>query len=137
MLKVKFGYPRITSAHKTLFRVTVALAAVRQHTLILSQPPLPRALFFKTQKRPKRPAQKLILLTPSRKDLANEKSNSCTGPEGSRRFRLLEFLESLYVNVVRLSALRTGRLYPPPPRKYSWYSFLLEAEPEGLSELTF
>jgi len=27
--------------------------------------------------------------------------------------------------VVRLSALRTGRLYP---RKYSWYSFLLEAE---------
>ena len=26
----------------------------------------------------------------------------------------------------RLSALRTGRLYPP--RKYSWYSFLLEAE---------
>ena len=25
----------------------------------------------------------------------------------------------------RLSALRTGRLYP---RKYSWYSFLLEAE---------
>ena len=27
--------------------------------------------------------------------------------------------------VVRLSALRTGRLYP---RKYSWYSFLLEVE---------
>jgi len=27
--------------------------------------------------------------------------------------------------VVRLSALRTGRL---TPRKYSWYSFLLEAE---------
>ena len=27
----------------------------------------------------------------------------------------------------RLSALRTGRLYPP--RKYSWYSFLLQAEP--------
>jgi len=30
------------------------------------------------------------------------------------------------MKVVRLSALRTGRLYPP--RKYSWYSFLLEAE---------
>jgi hypothetical protein len=29
--------------------------------------------------------------------------------------------------VIRLSALRTGRLYPPPP-KCSWYSFLLEAE---------
>jgi len=31
------------------------------------------------------------------------------------------------MKVVRLSALRTGRLNPPP-RKYSWYSFLLEAE---------
>ena len=30
------------------------------------------------------------------------------------------------MKVVRLSALRTGRLYPP--RKYSWYSFLLEPE---------
>jgi hypothetical protein len=28
--------------------------------------------------------------------------------------------------VVRLSALRTGRLYTP--REYTWYSFLLEAE---------
>jgi len=27
--------------------------------------------------------------------------------------------------VVRLSALRTGRLYP---EKYTWYSFLLEAD---------
>jgi len=27
--------------------------------------------------------------------------------------------------VVRLSALSTGRIYP---RKFSWYSFLLEAE---------
>ena len=31
------------------------------------------------------------------------------------------------MKVVRLSALHTGRLYPPP-RKYSWYTFLLEAE---------
>jgi len=31
------------------------------------------------------------------------------------------------MKVVRLSALRTGRpLPPPPPRKYFWYSFLLE-----------
>jgi hypothetical protein len=37
--------------------------------------------------------------------------------------------------ITRQSALRTGRLYP---RKYSWYSFLLEAEstpePEGLCQ---
>ena len=30
------------------------------------------------------------------------------------------------MKVVRLSAVLTGRLYPP--RKYYWYSFLLEAE---------
>jgi len=28
--------------------------------------------------------------------------------------------------VLRLSALRTGSLYPP--KKYAWYSFLLEAD---------
>ena len=39
------------------------------------------------------------------------------GPEGSRRLR--------HMKVVRLLAIRTGRLYP---RKYSWYLFLLEAE---------
>jgi len=32
------------------------------------------------------------------------------------------------MNVVRLSALRTVRLYPPPLRKYAWHSRLLEAE---------
>ena len=32
------------------------------------------------------------------------------------------------MNVIRLSVLRTGRLYPLPHRKYTWYSFLLEAE---------
>ena len=31
-----------------------------------------------------------------------------------------------HMNVVGLSALRTGRLYP---QEISWYSFLLEAEP--------
>jgi len=35
------------------------------------------------------------------------------------------FKDSRHVKVVRLSALRTGRLYPG---KYSWCSFLLEAE---------
>jgi hypothetical protein len=43
-----------------------------------------------------------------------------TGPEGCRR---------LYMKVVRLSVLRTGLLYPPPlPKKYCWYSFVLESE---------
>ena len=36
-----------------------------------------------------------------------------TGPWGSMRLRLPEFLESWYMKVVRLSGLRTGRLYPP------------------------
>jgi len=37
------------------------------------------------------------------------------------------FEDNRHMKVVRLSALRTGRLYPLPPfpRKYSWYSFLL------------
>jgi hypothetical protein len=39
------------------------------------------------------------------------------------------FLDDRYMKVVRLLALRTGRLYLlPPPRKSSWYSFLLQAE---------
>jgi hypothetical protein len=36
-----------------------------------------------------------------------------TGLEGSRRLRLPEFQDDRHVKVVRLSALRTGRLYPP------------------------
>jgi hypothetical protein len=36
-----------------------------------------------------------------------------TGPEGSRRLRLPDFQESRHMKVLRLSALRTGRLYPP------------------------
>jgi hypothetical protein len=35
-----------------------------------------------------------------------------TGPEGSRRLRLPEFIDNRHIKVVRLSALRTGRLYP-------------------------
>jgi hypothetical protein len=34
-----------------------------------------------------------------------------TGPEGSRRLRLPEFLDSRHIKVVT-SAQRTGRLYP-------------------------
>jgi hypothetical protein len=48
-----------------------------------------------------------------------------TSPEGSRRLRLPDFKTIVTLSLARLSALRTGRLYP---RKYSWYSFLLWAE---------
>jgi hypothetical protein len=34
-----------------------------------------------------------------------------TAPEGSRRLRIPEFLENPHMEVVRLSALRTGRHY--------------------------
>jgi len=47
-----------------------------------------------------------------------------SGPEGSRKLRFPNFM-SRHRMVVRLSAYRTGRLYPT---KYTWYSFLLEAE---------
>jgi hypothetical protein len=36
-----------------------------------------------------------------------------TGPEGSRRLRLTRFQDSRNMKVERLSALRTGHLYPP------------------------
>jgi hypothetical protein len=35
-----------------------------------------------------------------------------TGPYGSRRLRFPEFLDNRYMKVLRLSALRTGQLYP-------------------------
>jgi hypothetical protein len=35
-----------------------------------------------------------------------------TGPEGARRFRLPEFLDNRHTTVARLSARRTGFLYP-------------------------
>jgi len=35
------------------------------------------------------------------------------GPEASRRLRLPDFQNIRHMKVVRLSALRTGRLYPP------------------------
>jgi len=46
------------------------------------------------------------------------------GPEGSRKLRFPDFVTTAQGGG-RLSALRTGRLYS---RKYSWYSFLLEAK---------
>jgi hypothetical protein len=39
-----------------------------------------------------------------------------TGPEGARSLRLPDFKKIWHTKVVRLSALPTGRLYPP--RKY-------------------
>jgi hypothetical protein len=36
-----------------------------------------------------------------------------TGPEGFRMLGLPEFLDNRHMKVVRLSGLRTGRLYPP------------------------
>ena len=46
-----------------------------------------------------------------------------TSPEGSRKLMFPDFVTPQ--DGGRLSALRTGRLYPG---KYSWYSFLLEVE---------
>jgi hypothetical protein len=40
-----------------------------------------------------------------------------TSPEGSKRLRLPEFLESQHIKVARLSALCTGHNYPPPPQE--------------------
>ena len=41
------------------------------------------------------------------------------------RLRLPDFKTIGHMKAVRLSALRTGRIYP---QKYSWYSSLLGAE---------
>jgi hypothetical protein len=46
-----------------------------------------------------------------------------TGPEGFQYVEANRFQYNRHMKVVRLSALRTGRLYAT--RKYSWYSFLL------------
>jgi hypothetical protein len=46
-------------------------------------------------------------------------------PLGSRSLRLSEFLDVRHMKVVRLSAVRADHLYP---KRYSSYSFMLEAE---------
>ena len=56
-------------------------------------------------------------------------SNICIGLDRPCEFQEVEACRYQYnqhTSVVRLSALGTGHIYPP--RKYSWYSFLLEAE---------
>jgi hypothetical protein len=50
-----------------------------------------------------------------------------TSPYGSRRLILHEFLDNRHMKVLRLSALPTGRPYPPP-RIHPSYSFLLQTE---------
>ena len=57
------------------------------------------------------------------------KSNPITfldRPRGFQEFEVPRFQDSRHMKVVRLSAVYTGCLYPP--RKYSWYSFLLQGE---------
>ena len=46
-------------------------------------------------------------------------------PWGFQEVEAPRFQDNRHMQVVRLSAIRTGRLYP---KKYSWHSFLLEAE---------
>jgi len=48
-----------------------------------------------------------------------------TGPEGSRKLRLPDFLTTAQDGGKVVSVTHRP---PLPPRKYSWYSFLLEAE---------
>jgi len=57
------------------------------------------------------------------------KSNPITGllrPWGFLEVEAPRFQDIIHMKVVRLLALRTGNFYPI--RKYSWYSFLLQAE---------
>ena len=57
--------------------------------------------------------------------------NPVTGlyrPWGFQEFGTLRFQDIQHMKVIRLSALRTGRLPSTSPSKYSWYWFLLEAE---------
>jgi len=49
----------------------------------------------------------------------------CTGPEGSRKLRLPDFRQLAHEGGKVVSPVHRQ---PLPPRKYSWYSFLLEAE---------
>jgi len=51
---------------------------------------------------------------------------TCTGPEGSRRLRLPDFMTTAHEGGKVVSPTHRP---PLPPKKYSWYSFLLEAEP--------
>jgi len=56
------------------------------------------------------------------------KQNSYTGPCTPTSLRLPKLLDTRYMKVVRLSALRTAHIYlpPPPPPPALWIVFLFE-----------
>jgi hypothetical protein len=57
----------------------------------------------------------------------NNKSSPVRGldrPLGFQEVEAPRFPDNQHMKVVRFLVIHTGRLYP---RKYSWYSFLLEA----------
>jgi len=58
---------------------------------------------------------------------SQQKQSNGNGPKCSRRLRLQEFLDNRHMNVVRLSALWTGRLHPQE-KSLPWHSFMLKAE---------
>ena len=64
------------------------------------------------------------------------------GPLGSRRLRLSKFLDNRHMNVVRLSALRTGRRYPQEVFFViicvkGWVDPTAKSRPEGLCKWKF
>jgi hypothetical protein len=63
------------------------------------------------------------IVSPTHRPVKQSHYSPWTGPEGPSSLRLPDFKTNRHMKVVRLSALRTGRLYPH--RKYSWYSFML------------
>jgi len=51
---------------------------------------------------------------------------ACTCPDSSRRLMLPGFIDNKHMKVLRLSALHTSHFNAP--KRYTWYSFLLEAQ---------
>jgi hypothetical protein len=51
-----------------------------------------------------------------------------SGPEGSRKLRFPDFMTTALDGCKVFSLTPRPPLPPPPPRKYTWYSCLSEAE---------